>query len=118
VRIAVTLGSNTDLFVTERFKNAEIVRLKTVPETVLALVSGRVHGLASTIDALRTIQKEHPALVVAPGSYGGSEVAFGVPKGDTAMATKVNEFVRSAKKSGRIKELLDKYGLESSFAVE
>lgn len=53
-----------------------------------------------------------------PGSYGGSEVAFALPKGDAQMAAKVNQFLRDAKKSGRIKQLLDKYGLESSFAVE
>ena len=117
-KIAVTLGSNTDLFVTERFKKAELVRLKTVPENVLALVSGRVDAYASTIDALKTIQKEHPGMDIAPGSYGGSDVAFGLPKGDQELAGRINEFIRTAKKSGRIKQLLDKYGLESSFAID
>ncbi len=118
IKIAVTLGANSDLFVTERFKRAEIVRLKTVPENVLALVSGRVHAHASTIDALKSIQKEHPGMDIVPGSYGGSEVAFALPKGDKQLAERVNKFVRDAKKSGRIKELLAKYGLEASFAVE
>lgn len=118
VRIAVTLGANSDMFVTEKFKKAEIVRLKTVPENVLALVSGRVHAHASTIDALNTIQKEHPQFAIVPGSYGGSEVAFALPKGDAQLASRVNQFVRDAKKSGRIKQLLDKYGLEASFAVD
>lgn len=118
VKIAVTLGANSDMFVTEKFKKAEIVRLKTVPENVLALVSGRVHAHASTIDALKTIQKEHPQLAIVPGSYGGSEVAFALPKGDAQMAAKINQFLRQAKQSGRIKQLLAKYGLESSFAVD
>ena len=118
VKIAVTLGANSDMFVTEKFKKAEIVRLKTVPENVLALVSGRVHAHASTIDALKTIQKEHPDLAIVPGSYGGSEVAFGVPKGDTKLDNRVNQFVTDAKRNGRIKQLLDKYGLESSFAAD
>lgn len=118
IKIAVTLGANSDMFVTEKFKKAEIVRLKTVPENVLALVSGRVNAHASTIDALKTIQKEHPDMAIVPGSYGGSEVAFALPKGDAQLATKVNGFLRDEKKSGRIKQLLNKYGLESSFAVE
>lgn len=118
VKIAVTLGANSDMFVTQKFKKAEIVRLKSVPENVLALVSGRVHAHASTIDALKTIQKEHPTMAIVPGSYGGSEVAFALPQGDTKLAAKVNQFLREAKSSGRIKQLLDKYGLESSFAVE
>ncbi len=118
VKIAVTLGANSDMFVTEKFKKAEIVRLKTVPENVLALVSGRVQAHASTIDALKTIQKEHPEMALVPGSYGGSEVAFAVRKGDKKLDERVNMFIADAKRTGRIKQLLDKYGLESSFAAE
>jgi ABC-type amino acid transport substrate-binding protein len=118
IKIAVTLGANSDMFVTEKFKKAEIVRLKTVPENVLALVSGRVNAHASTIDALKTIQKEHPQMSIVPGSFGSSEVAFALPQGDTALAGKINELVRKAKSSGRIKQLLDKYGLDASFAAD
>jgi polar amino acid transport system substrate-binding protein len=117
VKIAVTLGANSDMFVTEKFKRAEIVRLKTVPENVLALVSGRVNAHASTIDALRTIQKEHPNLAIVPGSFGSSEVAFALPKGDADLAKHVNHFVREAKRTGRVNQLLEKYGLDSSFAA-
>lgn len=118
VKIAVTLGANSDMFVTEKFKRAEIVRLKTVPENVLALVSGRVNAHASTIDALKTIQKEHPNLAIVPGSFGFSEVAFALPKGDAQLAKRVNQFVADAKKSGRISQLLTKYGLDDSFAAK
>jgi len=118
VKIAVTLGANSDMFVSERFKKAEIVRLKTVPENVLALVSGRVDAHASTIDALVTIQREHPELVIVPGSFGNSEVAFALPKGDTALAKEVNKFVDDAKRSGRIQQLLTKYGLNASFQAD
>lgn len=118
IKIAVTLGANSDMFVTEKFKKAEIVRLKTVPENVLALVSGRVNAHASTIDALKAIQKEHPEMAIVPGSYGGSEVAFAVPKGDKKLDDRVNQFIADAKRTGRIKQLLGKYGLESSFAAE
>lgn len=118
VKIAVTLGANSDMFVTERFKRAEIVRLKTVPENVLALVSGRVHAHASTIDALKSIQKEHPNLGIVPGSFGASEVAFALPKGDQELQKRVNAFISQAKSSGRVSQLLQKYGLDSSFAAK
>ncbi len=118
IKIAVTLGANSDMFVTEKFKKAEIVRLKTVPENVLAVVSGRVNAHASTIDALKTIQREHPELAIVPGSFGSSEVAFALPQGDPAFLKRVNEFVRQEKTSGRVKQLLDKYGLDASFAAD
>lgn len=118
IKIAVTLGANSDMFVTQRFKRAEIIRLKTVPENVLALVSGRVNAHASTIDALKTIQREHPQLAIVPGSFGFSEVAFALPKGDAEFASRVNTFIRQAKQSGRIRTLLERYGLDASFAAD
>jgi len=118
VRIDVTLGANSDMFVTQMFKHAQIVRLKTVPENVLALLSKRVDAHASTIDALKAIQKEHPELAVVPGSFGGSEVAVALPKGDSQLANRINSFLDKEKKSGQIDHLLVKYGLDSSFAVK
>lgn len=117
VKIVVTLGANSDMFVTQQFKQAEIVRLKSVPENVLALVSGRVHAHASTIDALKSIQKQHPNLGIVPGSFGSSEVAFALPKGDARLQGRVNQFIAEAKRSGRVTELLKKYGLDDSFAA-
>jgi ABC-type amino acid transport substrate-binding protein len=116
--VKIGLGTNSDMFVTEKFKNAEIVRMKAAPEIVLAVLTGRLQAHGSTIDALKTIQKEHPQLEIVPGSFGGSEVAFGLPKGDTQLTSRVNTFVRDAKRSGRIKQLLEKYGLDASFAVD
>jgi polar amino acid transport system substrate-binding protein len=117
IKIGVGLGTNSDMFVTEKFKKAEIVRLKAAPEIVMAMLAGRLHAHGSTIDALKTIEREHPQLGIVPGSFGGSEVAFGLPKGDAEMEKRVNDFVREAKRSGRIKQLLEKYGLDESFAV-
>jgi polar amino acid transport system substrate-binding protein len=118
VRIVVTLGSNTDMFLTEKFKKAEIVRLKTSGENILALVSGRVNAHASTVDALKTIQREHSQMAIVPGSFGHSDVAFALPQGDAPFAGRVNDFVRKVKKSGHIKQLLEKYGLDASFAAD
>ncbi len=93
VRIGVGLGTNSDMFVTERFKKAEIVRLKAAPEIVMAMLAGRLHAHGSTIDALKTIEKEHPQLAIVPGSFGGSDVAFGLPNGDAQLQGRVNEFI-------------------------
>lgn len=118
IKIAVTLGANSDMFVTQQFKRAEIVRLKTVPENVLALVSGRVNAHASTIDALKTIQREHPQMAIVPGSFGSSEVAFALPKDDAELKIWADRFLRDYKKGGKVTALLDKYGLDASFAAD
>ena len=83
----------------------------------MALTTGKIDGYASTVDSLVPYTKEYPNLAVVPGEFGASEVAFPVPKGDESMLKAVNEFVRAKKKTGGIKALLDKYGMDASFAV-
>ena len=116
-KVAVTLGSNTDFYATKAFTSAELVRQRTSPESIMALTTGKVDGYASTVDSLVPYTKEYPSLAVVPGEFGSSEVSFPVPKGDEAMLKAVNEFVRARKKSGALKALLDKYGMDASFAA-
>ena len=116
-KVAVTLGSNTDFYATKALTKADLVRQRTSPESIMALTTGKVDGYASTIDSLIPYTKEHPTLAVLPGEFGASEVSFPVPKGDEPMLKAVNEFVRNSKKAGTIKALLDKYGMDASFAA-
>ncbi len=118
MKIGVTLGSNTDWYLTRAIKQAEIVRLKSVPENILAVTSGRVHAYASTTDSLRAIKKEHPQLELTAGQFGSSVTAFAVRRGDQEWLNWVNIFVSEMKRTGRIKELLDKYGMDHSFAAD
>jgi len=118
IKIAVTLGANSDMFVTEKFKKAEIVRLKTVPENVLALVSGRVHAHASTIDALMTIQKEHKTLPDVGASPEVDKVAFALPKGAVSDPIRTNDGTVIVHVVDREDQLLTKYGLDASFAAK
>ena len=117
VKLAVVLGSNTDFYATKALANADLIRQRTAPESIMALTTGKVDGYASTVDSLVPYTKEYPNLAVVPGEFGSSEVAFPVPKGDDAMLKVVNEFVQTKKKSGAIKALLDKYGMDASFAA-
>jgi ABC-type amino acid transport substrate-binding protein len=117
VKVAVTLGSNTDFYATKALTSAELIRQRTSPESIMALTTGKVDGYASTVDSLVPYTKEYPNLAVVPGEFGSSEVSFPVPKGDDAMLKVVNEFVQAKKKSGGIKALLDKYGMDASFAA-
>jgi len=117
-KIGVTLGSNTDWYLTRAIKQAEIVRLKSVPENILAVTSGRTNAYASTTDSLQAIKKEQPQLELTAGQFGSSVTSFAVRRGDQEWLNWVNIFVMEMKRTGRIKELLDKYGMDHSFAAE
>jgi polar amino acid transport system substrate-binding protein len=117
-KIGVTLGSNTDWYLTRAIKQAEIVRLKSVPENILAVTAGRTNAYASTTDSLQAIKKEQPQLELAAGKFGSSVTSFAVRRGDQEWLNWVNIFVSEMKRTGRIKELLDKYGMDHSFAAD
>jgi len=117
-KIATVLGSTTDTYLANLIKQAEVVRVRTVPDGVLALVSGRVNAYASTTDSLLTLRKEHPNLAVVPGGFATSGFAFALPRNDPQWTAWVNEFVREMKRTGRITQLLDKYGMDHSFAAD
>lgn len=118
-KIAVVLGSTTDTYLGRALKQAELVRVKSVPDGLLSLVGGRINAYASTTDSLMAMRKEHPNLaVVGGGGFATSVFAFALPRNDPQWVSWVNEFVREMKRTGRITELLDKYGMDHSFAAD
>jgi len=118
-KIAVVLGSTTDSYLGRAVKQAEVVRVKTVPDGLLGVVSGRVNAYASTTDSLQAMRKQQPKLAVVGGpGFATSVFAFALPRNDPQWTTWVNEFVREMKRTGRITQLLDKYGMDHSFAAD
>jgi len=117
-KISVTLGSNTDLYLTRAIHDAEIVRLKTSPEGFAAFKTGKANAYASTIDSLTVLAKDNPECSVAPGEFGRSPVAFAVKEDDQVWINWLNQFVKEMKMTGMITNLLKKHGLNASFAAE
>jgi polar amino acid transport system substrate-binding protein len=117
-KITTVLGSTTDTYLTNLVKQAEIVRVKTVPDGMLALMSGRANAYASTADSLVALRREQPSLAIVQGGFASSGFAFALPRGDAQWTAWVNEFVREMKRTGRITQLLDKYGMDHSSAAD
>lgn len=117
-KVGVTLGSNTDMFVTKQFREAEIVRLPTVPDLVMALLGDKIDAYASTIDSLSITQRDKEGLYLVPGEFGRSEVAFATKQEDQVFINWLNHFVREKQIDGTIMRLLDKHGLDASYAAE
>ena len=117
-KIVTVMGSTTDTYLTNLIKQAEVVRIKAVPDGLLALVSGRANAYASTSDSLVALRKEHPNLAIVEGGFATTGFAFALPRGDMQWTSWVNEFVREMKRTGRITQLLDKYGMDHSAAAD
>lgn len=117
-KIVTVMGSTTDVYLTNLIKQAEVVRVKTVPDGLLAVVSGRANAYASTSDSLVALRKEHPNLNIVEGGFATTGFAFALPRGDAQWTAWVNEFVREMKRTGRITQLLEKYGMDHSAAAD
>lgn len=117
-KIVTVLGATTDAYLTNLVKNAEVVRVKTVPDGMLAVVSGRANAYASTTDSLAALRKQQPNLAIVPGAFATSGFALALPRNDPQWTAWVNEFVREMKRSGRIAQLIEKYGMDHSAAAD
>ena len=117
--IAVTLGSSTDVYLSRQLKNAQILRMKTQPDQVLQVLSGRADASFTSIDSLLFVQKEHPQTTIfRVPEFQPFEVAFALPKGDRAFVQWVNGFIDQQRASGNLRRLIEKSGLDASFLVE
>jgi ABC-type amino acid transport substrate-binding protein len=117
-KIVTILGSTTDTYLANLIKQAEVVRVRTVPDGLMHLVSGRVNAYASTTDSLVSLRKEHPNLAIVPGGFATTGFAIALPRNDPQWTAWVNEFVREMKRTGRITQLLEKYGMDHSAAAD
>lgn len=112
VKISVALGTDNDLYGSRFFDKAEIVRVKSPPEAILALVSGRVDAHGAPLRQLRALVEEYPELLVIPGYYVRTRTAIAVKQGDQVWLNWVNQFVDEMEESGMFDKIFEKYGVE------
>lgn len=111
VKIAVVLGSFADIILSPIIKKAELVRIDTVGNGILAVRSGRADAYAQNATALQSVTKEFPDLKILPGSYATSKNCFVLRRDDQVFINWVNVFITEMKLTGRLKPILLKWGI-------
>jgi ABC-type amino acid transport substrate-binding protein len=110
LKIGVTLGA--DFLVNKAFTKAEIVRLKTFPESVLALQAGQLNAAGSGLGAVRRAAKEDANLEVMAGPYGLTQSTMALRREDQISTNWLNLFLAEQERSGRLDALYNEAGLE------
>lgn len=110
VKISATLGSNTELYLTRIFKKPEIIRLKSSPEGLMALVLGKVDAWANTGSAIADAMKAHPDTTPIKGSFALGKNCFAIRQGDQIFLNWLNLFIADMKETGTLDQILKKYG--------
>jgi arginine/ornithine transport system substrate-binding protein len=116
-RIGVQRTTVHDRYVTEKFKDSEIVRYAKQDEVFLDLVSGRIDGtLVDSVAADEGFLKTpagKPFAFLGPDfndpAYFGIGAGIAVRKEDGALATKFNAALSALRANGTYKKINDKY---------
>lgn len=108
VRIAVGRGSAYDLWLSRNIKRATLVRAPTSPAAIESFAKDRLEVAAGVKQPLVDYARTHPEVRMLPGRFMVIEQAMATPKGRTAGAKYLREFVDEMKASGFVAQSLQR----------
>ena len=108
VRVVVLERGDSDIFLTQRLKNATIVRVKSQGDAVAALNEGKGDVHANVKTNLIPVVPQVPSGRILDGYWQLQPIAFGVPKDKDASARLVKRVVDEMKATGAMREILEK----------
>ena len=111
VRIAVADRSAYDLFLSRNIKNAELVRAQGIDGSYRLFVEKQLDALGGLKPRLVQDAEKHPGSRILEGQVTGVQQAIGTPKKREAAAGFLRSFAEDVKKSGLVKQIIDKHGV-------
>lgn len=108
VRIALSAKSAYDLYLTRHLKHAELVRETGADNVFKRFVTDKLEALAGLRPRLVKDHENLPGSRILDGRFTAVQQAIGTPKGRTAGAKYLSEFVEEVKASGLVAKLIEK----------
>ena len=114
--IAVKLSTTGDITANRVFKNAEVRKFQTQNLAALEVAQGTADAFLYDLDAVRKQHAKHAdTTFVIETPVSMEPYAIACRKGDPETLAWLNLVLQTLRLDGRLKELYDKYGLESGF---
>lgn len=108
-RIAVQLGSIADTYVTDNYKNTEVVRQKKYLAAIEDLKSNKVDVVVMDELPAKEIVNSNSDLKILDGSLTNDSYGMIVKKGNNELLTVVNNVLNRLKSEGKIEEFVIKH---------
>lgn len=108
-KIAVQLGSIADTFVTERFKNANVVRQKKYLAAIEDLKTGKVDCVVMDELPAQEIISKNEGIKILDGSLTNDSYGMVVKKGNKELLDAINVVLQKLKDEGKIDEFIIKH---------
>ena len=116
-KIAVVNRSAYDLWLSDNYKNAEIIRAKTIIETHNLFYNQDVNILAGLKPKLLEELKNNNEFKLIDEPFTFIKQSIGIKKGKPKAIDFINNFVSKKIKDGTIKSLLEKYELVDKLSI-
>jgi polar amino acid transport system substrate-binding protein len=111
VRIAVSIKSAYDLFLSRTLKQAELVGAEGIDGSYQLFVKEKLEALAGLRPRLESDAEKNPGLRVLEGQITTVEQAIGTPKSRETAMRFLREFVEDVKASGLVAQAIEKHGV-------
>jgi polar amino acid transport system substrate-binding protein len=111
VRMGISENSAYDLFLTRTTRRAELIRAPGPDAAFELLMTGRVDVLAGVKQHLIAHAAMLPGSRLLPGRFMAIGQALGLPRGRSAGAKYLREFIEEIKASGFVARALEKAGI-------
>jgi polar amino acid transport system substrate-binding protein len=108
VRIAVSLGSAYDLYLSRTIQHATLVRYPNPPLALEGYVADKIDVAAGVKEQLVAFAGSHPGYRVMDGHFQEIREAMGVPLGHDIGLNYLKTFVEDMKASGFVRTSLDR----------
>ena len=108
-KIAVQLGSVADTFVTEKYKNANVVRQKKYLAAIEDLKTGKVDCVVMDELPAKEIVSKNEGIKILDGSLTNDSYGMVVKKGNKELLDAINVVLQKLKDEGKIDEFIIKH---------
>lgn len=108
-KIAVQLGSIADTFVTEKYKNANVVRQKKYLAAIEDLKTGKVDCVVMDELPAKGIVSKNEGIKILDGSLTNDSYGMVVKKGNKELLDAINIVLQKLKDEGKIDEFIIKH---------
>ncbi len=108
-KIAVQLGSIADTFVTEKYKNANVVRQKKYLAAIEDLKTGKVDCVVMDELPAKEIVSKNEGIKILDGSLTNDSYGMVVKKGNKELLDAINMVLQNLKDEGKIDEFIIKH---------
>ena len=117
IKIAVVERSAYDLWLTENFKNANLIKVNSIENSHNLFREGNVNVLAGLKPKLMEELKGNDDLKILANPFTHIKQSIGIKKGNPDILNFLNQFIHKIIKDGYVESLLKKHNVQNKLSI-